>query len=134
MMEPGHAVITVHQPISARLKSGKRLIVRRRAVAQHDPYPTLLKVANGLQRTGFLRCQRDNPEGVLRYFYQRVQFADIQLTKQRRRMCPFVLWRKVGDLQDSCPVSARRGPGHTAPGDACERPVNSLQRCADGRR
>lgn len=103
-------------------------------MTQHDPYPTLRKVADGLQRTGFLRCQSDNPEGVLRYFYQRVQFADIQLTKQRWRMCSFVLWRKVGTFKIAAQYLRARTPGHTAPGDACERPVDSLQRCGDGRR
>jgi hypothetical protein len=51
----------VHQPVGTRIKRGKCLPVRGSAVAQHDAYPALFKMANRLQRAGFFWRERHHP-------------------------------------------------------------------------
>ena len=61
VVQPRHAVVAVNQPVGTRIKRGKSLPVGGSAVAQHDAYTALFKMANRLQRAGFFRRERHHP-------------------------------------------------------------------------
>ena len=99
MVQAGHAVKTVHQPIRASIKSGYGLRVGSGAMAEHYANAASLEMGDGFQRTGLFRRQRHHTKRVLRLGNQRIQLIDVQFAEQFGRVGSLVLRREVRPLK-----------------------------------